>query len=443
MSRTRATIAILAGEQHIPTSIELDSRSTSGRAGKGRSGAMRCGDRGGDGLSVTPLMERPLDRVETAAMNIAPTQIADFQGTLDEELMARAVQVLSGRFPVLRARVRRDGQQYSLVVTSDEPAGFAVLDGGEKALAREAASPWDPERGVARLFAVRGHDGGALALRMDHAVMNGHGWTTIFYELWQLYTDLVEGRGLTVDPGPGRLPRAPTELLRERWQGYDASEEEGPPAAKVLHGVHQHNVVLSAETTRDVLAVAKAAGQSVHALICGAALTAQRAVSGASQTVRMGCISPVDLRHRVEPPVEATDVTNFHRAHLGVLDVSPADTAIAIGHQVKQQLDLAVARNELPRIDTGRISSSLDDRFAVAMVSNLGRMRAIVTPPGLSIRDWRRLADVVPTIFPAHATYTYAGRLTLISYFPSDLYTADESGELSARLVAQLLSPSG
>lgn len=393
-------------------------------------------------MSARSVMERPLDPVEMAAMNIAPTQVADFRGSLNYDLMSRAVLVLNRRHPVLRARVRSEGHLHKLVVLPDQYSELVILEGGEQALEREAKGRWDVTSGVARFFAVRSPGGGSLALRMDHSVMNGHGWTALYYELWQIYTDMVEGRPVTGTSTAVSLPRAPTDLLRERWVGFDESEFESLSHSTALRGLHQRNVVLSREETRRVVDCAKNAGESVHALICGAALMAQRGISGLLQPVRMGCISPVDLRNRVDPPVEATEVTIFHRGHLATVMVTDTDTAISVGHRVKIQLDQAVARNALPQISTDGLASPLEERLSVAMVSNLGRMRAIVTPAEVSITDWRRLADVVPMVFPAHATYTYADRLTLISYFPSDLFTAHDSDEISAGLVAHLLSRS-
>lgn len=390
----------------------------------------------------TLTLQRYLDDIEVRMMNAAPAQVAEYQGKLDREGLTRAFELLCVKYPVLRGRIRHDGHGYLLYVPPDHYPELVVLDGDVSTLRREANGLWDPARTVAQLILVRRETGGFVALRADHAIVDGRSWTAMFAELWRLYTDIVNGRDVSVEPGLS-LPSSPYELLEQRRGGIQSEPSSGPAATPNLPGYFKRlegRVRLTEEDTSRLIASARAQKTSVHAFVCGAIVVALRDQGESSDPTPIVCLSFIDLRNRVTPPVAATESANLLSIHRATVTVPANANPVEIGREIKTQLDSASARGELRLINPSKVASSgsetsVRDRFATVGVTNLGAVSRFDQPEELTITDWFR---VVPTTsqtptFPVFGVYTYDGRLSLRCNCSSSLYNNEEVKQIIKR----------
>jgi hypothetical protein len=119
----------------------------------------------------------------------------------------------------------------------------------------------------------------------------------------------------------------------------------------------------------------------------------------------MYCVSPVDFRSRVTPPVELLDTTNFMLSYVAEADVSTRMSPITVGHAVKTQMDEVLSRGEGAR-SSSPMADSLGRNLSFALVSNLGVISDFPEPAGMSITDFRVLNTVDDTLFPGHYVWT-------------------------------------
>ncbi|GHF55949.1 hypothetical protein FHX82_002335 [Amycolatopsis bartoniae] len=385
-------------------------------------------------------MKRYLDDLEIRSLDNAPSYVVEYRGELDETALDRSFELVCLRHPVLRGLIHHDGTGYLLHVPPEHQPKLEAHDGGEETLLRIVRSPWDSGKTLAQLVLVRGDQGGFVAFRLDHAIADGGNRMAMFSELWQHYRELKTTGMSTVEPG-NTLPRSPEHLLHERLHGTELTQEPGqakPP--KPAHDLLEGRIHLSTVDTKMIVRRAKKAGISVHALVSGAILAAHRDHGTADGPVAMMYWSPVNVRHRLTPPVGPTETTNLSLIHEALAVVEPEASPVAIGRTLKASLDEAIANHELPTgPPTTVFDTSLDRHLAIVLVSNYGVMPPFAEAPGLEIVDFRTLSPAKVGIYPSYPVYTYGGRLTILSRYPGDLYSADDASQLHKRITANLL----
>ncbi|AEW99832.1 phthiocerol/phthiodiolone dimycocerosyl transferase family protein [Streptantibioticus cattleyicolor] len=398
------------------------------------------------------MLQRYLDAIEERHVNAAPAHAAEYRGTVDEAALRHAFELVCVRHPVLRARVRAGERGHLLYVPPGHWPEVTVLDGDGTTLLRAVHAPWDPARAVSRLILVKGENHGFVALRVDHSVMDGHSFRAMFEQLWNLYGDLLGAADVSVPVGRS-LPCPPSELLGERWHGAScAPPPESPDAAPgtstdgPVRPV-QGYIRLSGAQTERLLSVVRRRKTSVHAAVCGAVLATHRAHGAPPEGggEPMYCLSPVNLRDRVTPPVGVTQTTMFVAVHAARVTVPFDADPLAVAHSVKEQLDTAVARRELLlSLDAGRLlkatgPASLDARLRIAQVSNNGVLHsALRDPRRVEVVRFLMPADVTSSVFPIYSVYTYRGHLSIRYLYPSTLFSRAQADRLSASVTTRL-----
>lgn len=386
------------------------------------------------------ILQRYLDDVESSLRNSSPSRVVEYQGKVDEEALSRAFHLLCVHHPVLGGRIRVDGQGYLLYVPPGHFPELKVCNGDKGLMLREIRRPWDPAHAVAALTLIRDDGGGFVVMRVNHAVFDGTSWGAMFGELWRLYTDVVKGINIPVEPEP--LPKSSYELLKQRWS--EALSKRSPSISGPPNGVCSvldRVISLSEEDTRRLIVAARNERLSVHTLVSGSLLASLRARAALREPVRMVCWSPVNLRNRVTPRVGATETTHFlgiHKAQMAV----PADAdAVVVGREIKTQLDSAIARRELsvdPLEMFSNVETSLEQHYAKAVVTNVGVLPALSHPPGLVITDMRSWSQTTSTPFPGYSISTYEGKLRIICLYPSSRFDDGEVDQLVKDTAGQL-----
>lgn len=387
--------------------------------------------------------ERYLDEIEVRSLNNANSFAVEYAGKIDENALRKAFDLLCQRYPVLRARVRWDGKGYLIYLPEESRPSFVVVDGDEHAMQLEITRRWDPAEGLVKLILVRSLGQGFVTLRMDHSIVDASGWTTMLGDLWRWYTDIVSETDFTVDRGMS-LPVPPSQLFRDRWGRMDEVSDGTSARVPERAGIVQRHEALSEADTDRLVCFARNNGTSVNALVCGAILVAQRSVAASGpQAVPMACLVPVDFRNRVDPPVGATETTNFLRGYRADVLVPGAGEPLAVGDDVKKKLDAAISAEEgcptdLSGFYSAQAESSLEPRWSAAFISNVGVIRDYASPVELSITDFRMIADSTTGISPRYGLYTYGGCLHILCFAPSALFTVEEVDEVVARSAKML-----
>jgi phenolphthiocerol/phthiocerol/phthiodiolone dimycocerosyl transferase len=378
------------------------------------------------------MLKRRLDDIETLLRNIPGTIVVEYRGDLDRDALVTAFHRLAGRYPVLTGRVRSTGAVHCLEVDPDRSPQAVVLPGDERTLRQEIYGAWDASMGVARLICVRGDDRGFVALRVDHSVFDAAMMTAVLRQLWVVYTSLLGGREAEL-AHRHELPASPAGLLNERWATVRSLVAPSLDLPE-MSDIHSCRIRLGEAATSVLADTARQHGSSLHGLLCGVVLHAQRAQSPVVAPAPMSCVSMVDLRNRIEPPVGVLEVANLVAHHKAELVVEAAADPVALGKQLRVQLEEAIAGRQLwLPTDHGRwshyVDSVLGRHLATAVINNLGPTPRLPEPDGLAIVDVTvpPLAERAPVDYPSYTVHGYAGELTMWCSFPALHYTESEA----------------
>ncbi|GHE98810.1 hypothetical protein GCM10017786_34700 [Amycolatopsis deserti] len=384
-------------------------------------------------------LERQLDNIELQVMHYPSAVVVEYQGELVPEAMQEAYWQLCRRHPVLRTRVERRGADHFLVMPDETFPEVAVHDGGGEEHLRRVGLEWRLDRAVSQLTVVTGSGRGLVAMFTDHLIADGKAKSALFDELCALYGAILNGTPLSVEVGTA-LPAAPTDVLRSR-----VGDEAMPPVVHVSDprdfvGVEalRRYIRLTERQTSRLVAVAKANGTSVHAVLCGVILLAQRRHWTDTAESKMVCLAPVNLRERVSPRVGALDTTNFIGVSPAEVKVEPDTDPIALGREVKQLLETAIANRQPEQEILARTSGSqsppVGQDLGTAAISNLGVVPEYPQVPLLRIVDFQVFTHCVKGATPSYAAYTYQGRLGIEAFYRSDLYPAAQADGLVAEI---------
>lgn len=388
------------------------------------------------------LPERPLNYLELAHLDRVVIMAAEYRGDLDPETLDEAFRLLCLRNPVLRARIRRTTPDPVLAVAPGHQPELIVLDDVPDVLAKIAELPWDATKGVADLVLVRGDGHGFVALRTDHSITDANAWLGAFRELLRLFSAVAAGEETAAEPGDS-LPSPPAELFHQRLGliPYDRRlfrtaampDVPGDPA-----GLISGYLTLGEEETNWLKRAARRYETTVHGLVCGAILLAQRVLAGGRETVPMYSVSPVDFRQRVEPPVGVLETTNFMMSYVAEAAVSTRMSPVLIGQAIKAQMDAVLAAPEGVR-SPAPLEDSLDRNLSFALISNLGVIPDFPEPEGVSYTDFHILNTVGDTYFPGYYVSTYRGRLTVLYVFTNRFFSQEDVETITGELREQLL----
>lgn len=291
---------------------------------------------------------RPLASSEIGFVGPHPTTCAfelTVRGPLDTDALSDAFNALRAEHPALDAAVAPAGDGYAFV----PPRGRATRTDGT------GAPLVDPAAALARLHVTSLGDRHRVALAVNHALADGTHLYALLRRLWSHYTALVR-TGATDVAAPHPFPRSAQRILegldvpkvstgRARLDGarwYGAAPVLGPRAGDAVLP-ETTSLRFSAETTAGLLAAAEGIG--LNALLSGILLTAERAGfvdEDPAAPVRIGAMTLVDLRRRVRPMLDPTEVTNFVGASYAAAELTAGSDPAAVGEDLARTVRLDV-----------------------------------------------------------------------------------------------------
>lgn len=400
-------------------------------------------------------MQRHLDDRELSVKHLSPTIAVAYHGHLDTGALAQAVKVLCTRHPVLRAHIRVDDGGHLLSVEGDEYLELTVIDGDQEALWHEATGPWDNARGVAQLLLIRGEKDGFVGLRVSHAVLDGGGIFALLAELFNLYTDIVDRSDTSVDPNAS-LTYAPLDLLRQRWQGFEAPTSAEPPTNSTSSAGDEHitdtnipceglsrRAILSREDTNRLIAVARKCETTVGALLTGAIVLAVDRIKPQARQHATKVLFGIDLRRHVAPPVTVTETANLYGMNVAQVTLTGNSNPVTIGGEISDQQKTAIKQRELivPGISSPDSLRKLwHPSEMYHMINNMGTIPRFERPPGLELSELMILPTTNRTFANVYDTrfYTFEGRLNAIFIYPSSRFTDTEVQDVVEHFLDEL-----
>ncbi|MGW4366692.1 phthiocerol/phthiodiolone dimycocerosyl transferase family protein [Nocardia takedensis] len=331
------------------------------------------------------------------------------EGDLDTAVLDQAFKALALEYPVLVCRIAEDDDGTGrLLRPSGAPVAASISD-GDTAEIRIPADPVDPRTRLAYLdVTTSGADHARVTLFAHHAVADARFCVELFTRLWDHYTDRIDSAATTVVPHD-----YPNSL---EWYAADRGIERGPrsglePAARALTPAEQtvpadpatpappslarpRRVVLDADTTARVVAHGSRTRVSVNGLVTAALLRAYIAET-AGVTTTAHCLYPVDLRTRLEPPVQPAGGTNMAGLACFSADIDPAADLGDLGSRISARLraDLAsglIAQSALHFPDYFGPHRTRSTAGHIA-VTNTGRVPDFRVPTGLTLTDYEIL----------------------------------------------------
>ncbi|MER6746595.1 condensation domain-containing protein [Streptomyces sp. PDY-4] len=363
-------------------------------------------------------MHRALCPVETLYVSQRSRAVLSctLRGPVDVAALSAAFDATTEANPPLRSRIEQDGAGHLLrVLDADELPRLVTRTGDEaEAYAAELNRPLPLGGPLSRavLVSAPGGDRHLFVLVIDHTITDGHSSIALHNALWDRYRQLVEGgTGESADPeGPrwpepvsrllpavddadttkylaGRLEevrRHPAELVP-----YDAAPGEGADAGG---HIEVRRTTLDADLTSRLRRTARASGVSVHALISATLLvTARRRLPGDDGARTLGCLSPVDLRSRLSPPLPASAPVPAVTTHLQSLQVSAGSEPLEVARAVHARLSDFLSRGD--HVHEMRITPEIRRnpalQLATVIATNMGVVPGPRLPGGLRAVDVR------------------------------------------------------
>ncbi|MFI0169167.1 protein kinase [Streptomyces sp. NPDC017095] len=380
-------------------------------------------------------MHRPLCPVETLYVGQRSRAVLSctLRGQVDTGALSAAFDAVTRSHPTLRARIAPDGQGFALrLLGEDERPRLVTRTGGEEVYATELNTPLPVGGPLSRAVLVSSPDGDRhlFVLVIDHTITDGHSSIALHNAVWDHYRTLVEGGGAEERPAaagsatgspeeggtsphwpqpvsrslPDADPAATAAYLEQRIEAtrrhpvelvrYDVPRpaDAGPGAEPAPEGrIEVCRLALDEEHTTRLRRTARQAGVSVHSLVAAALLTTARRRLEGDGPRTLGCLSPVDLRSRLSPPLPALLMVPAVTTHLQTLEVATATDPMTLARTVHTRL-----RDFLARADqyhemriTPEIPRNPALQLATVIATNMGVVPGPRLPAGLRATDVR------------------------------------------------------
>lgn len=359
------------------------------------------------------------------------------QGPLDAAALREAFDSVRRAYPVVACRIMEDvaGQGYLLAPDEQAWTPASVRHGDVETIDPPAV---DPAAQLAYLDVVgAGADRWRVTLFTHHSIADAGHCVGLLSRLWDYYTDIIDRAPITVVPQSYPKPLEwyveAHGVARSVVSGFEDVTKPLPPEAEVVPAAGEEPAPstlarprrsrLDPDATTRIVGLGRKSGVTVNGLVTAALLRAY-----ASETVGgalpLGCLYPVDLRSRFDPPVAAAAGTNMAGMASFVAEVDPAGSLVELAQRISGRLadDLSsgvVHQSVLhfPDFYGATRTYSLAGHIAV---TNTGVVPTFRTPAAIELTDYEIVylsAHPRPSAGASAAVtflvYTFARELTV------------------------------
>ncbi|GAD87292.1 acyltransferase [Nocardia asteroides NBRC 15531] len=359
------------------------------------------------------------------------------RGELDAAALGAAFAALQRAFPILVCRIVEDDTETGILVRPGdiEPVG-AWVSFGDPDEVRIPTESMDPGAQLGYLDVVLAEEDRArVTLFVHHSVADAAHCVELFERLWGYYTDHVETgtiaaaareypvslESLLARRGTTRGPKSGLEAVIRPLVVADAVGVVEPSPAATPALARPDRIHLDPTETARVLELARTHAVSVNGLVTAAAL---RAFATLYDVAQVGCLYPVDMRRRLDPPLAAAAGTNISGLAAFTTDVTDTDDIVALARRIGTALhdDLAdgVIEQSVLHFPDFFGSTRVHSTAGHIALTNTGTVPTFRAPAGLILDDYEIVylsAHPRPSTGGSAAVtflvYTYLGRLTL------------------------------
>ncbi|MEU2043784.1 phthiocerol/phthiodiolone dimycocerosyl transferase family protein [Nocardia niwae] len=359
------------------------------------------------------------------------------RGALDVTALREAFAALRRTCPVIGCRIAEDATGQGYLLAADETA-WTPVSVREGDVAVIGIPAMDPVVQLAYLDVVgSGAEEWRITLFAHHSVADAGHCVELLSRLWGLYSDVVERQPVNavVQDIPQSLEWhvAARGITRTATSGFEDVTKPLPLEARdVPPGSAQPapssltrpvRVRLNREATARITELARGTGVTVNGLLTAALLRAyaRETVGGATS---LGCLYPVDLRARLDPPVTAAAGTNMAGLACFAATVDPAASPLELAQRISARLtrDLSegVVQQSVLHFPDIYGESRIHSLAGHIAVTNTGVVPVFRTPPGLELTDYEIVyvsAHPRPSAGASAAVtflgYTFAGELAV------------------------------
>ena len=345
-------------------------------------------------------MERYVDSIEKRWVRddgkiVYATIGVRYCGQVDFRTLKEAFHLLCSKYPVLCGEVVRERRGDVLRVSEGDRAEIVRVDGGlDVVISLLSNDGKDGEFDVSNvskfsnskmscLFFAPEEIQGHLFLSINHILIGGANGMFYLAELWQIYTSIMTGCHVSI-PDVGRLPKAPTEILKERWLWPVRVQERGVASVPRIIGERTGvEVTLDPQKSSRLIEKARSLGVSFNSLLFGE-VTAAIQEYEPSDSGEVTCSAAVDLFGKVSPPVLFSETTYF----AGEITVTiPADTdPVRNALEIKKEWDLAIANRLISISGYNYLPNAKGPDISWNGYLPSGSP-SLVTPEGVNIRE--------------------------------------------------------
>ncbi|MGW0247896.1 phthiocerol/phthiodiolone dimycocerosyl transferase family protein [Nocardia goodfellowii] len=358
------------------------------------------------------------------------------EGALDIAALRTAFSTLQRAHPVLTCRIGVDAEGIGYLLRPGAATVGAWVRDGDIDQVRLPVHPVDPGVQLAYLDVVIGVSAARVTLFAHHSVADAGHCVELVSRLWSFYTDRLAPESVV----PQVLPRSLEEYAADRGitrgtvSGFEDVTRPLPPEARITPTdpvtpappalARPLRAVLEPVATARIVERGHRDGLTVNGLVTAALLRAYVTETDSAETVSVGCLYPVDLRTRFDPPVPRAAGTNMAGLASFAAEVDLTADISVLAHQISSRLhhDLAegIVQQSVLHFPDYYGPTRIHSLAGHIAVTNTGRVPAFRTPPELTLADYEIVylsAHPKPSAGASAAVtfllYTFQGRLTI------------------------------
>ncbi|MEU7769244.1 acyltransferase [Nocardia sp. NPDC049190] len=359
------------------------------------------------------------------------------RGALDPTALGAAFDTLRRAYPVVGCRIVEDGAGQGYLLDPDERtwSRASVRQGDVDGVGVPAV---DPAAQLAYLDVVAsGADRWRVTMFAHHGIADAGHCVALLSRLWDFYTDIVEGSPISVVPQDYPKPLewyvTTRGITRSAASGFEdvtrplctqeraVRADDAEPASRTL--ARPLRVRLGRAATARIVELGGRPGVTVNGLVTAALLRAY-ATETARGALPLGCLYPVNLRTRLDPPVAAAAGTNMAGVASFAAEVDSATDLIELARRISGRLarDLSegVVHQSVLHFPDFYGATRIHSLAGHIAVTNTGIVPAFRTPAAIELTDYEIVyvsAHPRPSAGASAAVtflvYTFAAELTV------------------------------
>lgn len=370
-------------------------------------------------------------------------------GDLDTNALGSAFTALQRAYPVVTCRIGVDatGRGY-LLRRGDTPLTGMTSSPGDPDDIR-IPEPIDPAGQLAYLDVVRSERGRSrVTLFAHHSIADAGHCIELLSRLWDFYTDYVESGTTTAVPHdyPQSLEWhvSARGIARHSASGFEDVTKPLqpmviPPAPAIAAPailapaiaapavlVRPRRVILDEQASARIIGLGRYPGVTLNGVVTAALLraVASEKAGATGDPVPVGCLYPVDMRTRLEPPVAPAEGTNMAGLASFAAEIDLTADILELAQRISARLrhDLAegIVEQSVLHFPDYYGPTRIHSLAGHVAVTNTGAVPDFRVPANIALTDYEIVyvsAHPRPSAGPSAAVtfqvYTFEGRLTV------------------------------